>query len=216
MCIPAEPASLDDDMVYFDSVESACFDSDDSNIDGFYECASSLSPCFIDYLKSYIAYPLLGLPVMLAHGFHQLRFFYLKCFNNMSQLLATGVLFLLTIWWDTLLIIIAPAQPAAALPRRLRRRKQPSLRGFPRRWMILSCLMLPNAKCHVHPISHCIVPISQTLNRCIRLDELLQLTPSSLLSYNALRRSEIVDLSFDLYYSRFAFTSTLPRFFGYR
>ena len=84
MCIPAEPASLDDDMVYFDSVESACFDSDDSNIDGFYECASSLSPRFIDYLKSYIAYPLLGFPVMLAHGFHQLRFFYLNCFNNMS------------------------------------------------------------------------------------------------------------------------------------
>ena len=217
MCLPAEPASADDDMVFFDSIESACFESVTSNMDEFYDCASVVSPSIWDSLQSYIAYPLLGLPVMLAYAFQHVRCFLLTCSFTVSrliQLLWIGLLFVLTVWYDTLLVILAPAQPTAALPRRIRRRKLTPLRGFPRRWMILSCLMLANAKSYVHPISHCVVPLSQTLDRCVRLDQLLQLTPSSLMSYNALRRSELLDISFDLYYSRYAITSTLPRFFN--
>ena len=100
-------------------LESASFKSTESDLDGFHDCASFTSPPLISQMMTYFAYPVLGLPAMLAHAFHQLHCFnltFLANISSLSQLLATGLLFVLTVCWDTLLIILAPAQPAAALP----------------------------------------------------------------------------------------------------
>ena len=63
MCLLADPASADDELVYFDSIESASFEPVTSKTDEFYDCASFILPSFWDYFQSYLAYPLLGLPV---------------------------------------------------------------------------------------------------------------------------------------------------------
>jgi hypothetical protein len=69
--------------------------------------------------------------------------------------------------------------------------------------------MLFNAKSQVHPISHCIVPLSHTLDRCSRLGQSVHLTPATILSYNSLRVREMKDLSFDKYYATYGVTSPL-------
>ena len=40
MCLLADPASADDELVYFDSIESASFEPVTSKTDEFYDCAS--------------------------------------------------------------------------------------------------------------------------------------------------------------------------------
>ena len=74
--------------------------------------------------------------------------------------------------------------------------------------------MLPNAKYQVRPISHCMVPLSQTLDdHCVSLEHLLHLTrPHSLILYKTLRSKEIFDISLDIYYSRFSVIWPLPHF----
>ena len=158
-------------------MESACFDSTESafDVNDFHDCASFALLSMFDALIPYLAYPVLGLQVVFAHTSHQLRCSQSTCMVHISsllQLLTTGLLFLITVWWGTLLIILlAPAPASPGLSRHMHCCKVPAMRGFPRRWMLLSCLMLPNAnKSQTHPISHFLVPLSQTLDCCIHLE----------------------------------------------
>ena len=117
-------------------MESACFDSTESafDVDVFHDCASFATPSIFGTIMTYLAYPVLGFPVLFAHAFHQLRCFQLICMVNISslfQMLATGLLFVTTVWWDTLLIIVVSAHATPALPcHMLRRHKRSSCVDF--------------------------------------------------------------------------------------
>ena len=113
------------------------------------------------------------------------------------------VFFGTVLFWDTCLaigsILIAPPMPWPRIHRRFPSKRH-SLKHFPRRWMILSALMI-NWSRGVHPVSLVLDSLYHTSSRMYRLNALVSLTPEVWCQFSALRTGELLHM-FPFYTNR--------------